>query len=103
MCGARPVLVDNNERFTIDVAHIEKAITPRTKAILPVHLSGCPADMPAIMTIAKKHRLKVIEDAAQAILAAITIPIQVGGGIRSMAQVARYLDRLQDGVAILVG
>ena len=71
MCGATPVFVDNNERYTMDVSKIEKAITPRTKAIMPVHLSGCPADMPEIMRIAKKHNLKVIEDAAQAILAAI--------------------------------
>ena len=71
MCGATPVFVDNNEQFTMDVSKIEDAITPRTKAILPVHLSGCPADMPAIMKIAEKHGLKVIEDAAQAILASI--------------------------------
>lgn len=71
MCGATPVYVDNNERYTIDIDKIEAAITPKTKAILPVHLSGCPADMPAIMAIAEKHGLKVIEDAAQAILASI--------------------------------
>ena len=71
MCGATPVFVDNNERYTIDVDKIEKAITPRTKAIMPVHLSGCPADMPEIARIAKKHNIKIIEDAAQAILASI--------------------------------
>jgi dTDP-4-amino-4,6-dideoxygalactose transaminase len=65
--GARPVLVDIDPRsFTIDPAHIEAAITPRTKAILPVHLYGQPADMDPIMDIARKHRLVVIEDAAQA-------------------------------------
>jgi dTDP-3-amino-2,3,6-trideoxy-4-keto-D-glucose/dTDP-3-amino-3,4,6-trideoxy-alpha-D-glucose/dTDP-2,6-dideoxy-D-kanosamine transaminase len=71
MAGATPVFVDNNEEYTIDVTKIEAAITPKTKAILPVHLSGCPADMPAIMQIADRHNIKVIEDAAQAILASI--------------------------------
>ena len=69
--GARPVFVDNGEDFTIDVNRIEDAITPRTKAIMPVHLTGCPADMPAIMEIARRRNLMVVEDAAQAILAAI--------------------------------
>lgn len=71
MTGARPVFVDNNEEYTIDVNKIEAAITPKTKAIVPVHLTGCPADMPSIMEIAKKHNLIVVEDAAQSILAAI--------------------------------
>lgn len=71
MTGARPVFVDNNQEYTIDVDKIEQAITPRTKAILPVHLTGCPADMPRIMEIAKRHKLLVVEDAAQAILAKI--------------------------------
>jgi len=71
MAGATPVFVDNNEEYTIDVTKIEAAITPNTKAIIPVHLSGCPADMPAVMEIAKKHDLLVVEDAAQAILAAV--------------------------------
>ena len=55
MTGARPVFVDNNEEHTIDVTKIEAAITKKTKAIMPVHLSGTPADMPAVMTIAKRH------------------------------------------------
>jgi len=71
MAGARPVFVDNNEEYTIDVAKIENAVTPRTKAIMPVHLTGCPADMPTIMQIAERHNLIVVEDAAQAILASI--------------------------------
>lgn len=71
MTGATPVFVDNNKEYTIDVDLIEKAITPKTKAILPVHLSGIPADMPRIMEIANKHNLLVVEDAAQAILASI--------------------------------
>jgi len=65
--GARPVLVDIDPRsFTIDPAAIEAAVTPRTKAILPVHLYGQPADMDPIMEIARRHNLVVIEDAAQA-------------------------------------
>jgi dTDP-4-amino-4,6-dideoxygalactose transaminase len=65
--GARPVLVDIDSRsFTMDPTAIEAAITPRTKAILPVHLYGQPADMDPIMEVARRHGLVVIEDAAQA-------------------------------------
>jgi dTDP-4-amino-4,6-dideoxygalactose transaminase len=65
--GARPVLVDiDPSTFTIDPNRIEQAITPKTKAILPVHLYGHPADMDPIVAIAKRRGLKVIEDAAQA-------------------------------------
>ena len=65
--GARPVLVDIDPRsFTMDPATIEAAITPRTKAILPVHLYGQSADMDPIMEVARRHGLVVIEDAAQA-------------------------------------
>ena len=71
MTGARPVFVDNNDEYNIDAGRIESAITPRTKCILPVHLTGNPADMPSIMEIAQRHNLAVIEDAAQAILASI--------------------------------
>lgn len=63
--GATPVYVDVCDDQNIDVSKIESAITPRTKAIMPVHWSGRIANMDAIMAIAKKHNLIVIEDAAQ--------------------------------------
>jgi dTDP-4-amino-4,6-dideoxygalactose transaminase len=65
--GARPVLVDvDPETLTMDPAGIEAAITPRTKAVLPVHFHGRLADMEPILAIARSHGLRVIEDAAQA-------------------------------------
>ncbi len=65
--GATPVLVDIDlDSYNLDPARIEPAITERTKAILPVHLYGRPADMDPILVIAERHNLKVIEDAAQA-------------------------------------
>ncbi len=65
--GATPVLVDVEPRhLTMDPAKIEAAITTRTKAIMPVHLFGHPADMTPILAIARRHGLRVIEDAAQA-------------------------------------
>jgi dTDP-4-amino-4,6-dideoxygalactose transaminase len=70
----KPVLVEvNPDTFTIDPAAIEAAITPKTKAIVPVHLFGQAADMEAIMKIAAKHGLHVIEDNAQATGADITL------------------------------
>jgi dTDP-4-amino-4,6-dideoxygalactose transaminase len=66
--GAKPVYVDIDPKtYNIDPAAIRKAITPRTKAIIPVHLYGQSADMDAIMKIAREHGLRVIEDACQAI------------------------------------
>lgn len=63
---ARPVFVDIEPTyFTMDPAKIERAVTPRTKAIVPVHLYGQPADMDAIRDVADRHRLIVIEDACQ--------------------------------------
>ncbi|MDY6783416.1 MAG: DegT/DnrJ/EryC1/StrS family aminotransferase [Cyanobacteriota bacterium] len=67
MTGATPVFVDNDEGYTIDPSKIEAAITPRTKAVLPVHYTGNVADMPAVMEIAQKHNLLVVEDACQSI------------------------------------
>ena len=70
--GAMPVFVDiDPATYQMDPAKIEAKITPRTKAIMPVHILGLPADMDKIMAIAKKHNLIVIEDACQAHLAEI--------------------------------
>ncbi|MRR05855.1 MAG: DegT/DnrJ/EryC1/StrS family aminotransferase [Deltaproteobacteria bacterium] len=67
MCGARPVFVDVDEQsYTMNAAMLENAVTPRTKAVIPVHLFGQPADMDPIIEFAEKHRLHVIEDACQA-------------------------------------
>lgn len=72
LTGATPVFVDIDPRtFNIDPAAIEAAITPRTKAIQPVHLYGQPAAMKEIMDIAKRHNLLVVEDAAQAHMASL--------------------------------
>lgn len=66
--GAKPVFVDiEADTFNIDPNQIEAAVTPRTKAILPVHLYGYPCNMDAIMAIAQKHGLVIIEDACQAV------------------------------------
>jgi perosamine synthetase len=72
LTGARPVFVDVDEAtFNVDVAQIEAAITPRTRAIMPVSLYGQPADLPAIAEIAERRGLALVEDAAQSHGAAI--------------------------------
>jgi len=77
-CGAKPVFVDIDPKtFNIDPSKIEKAITKRTKAIIPVHLFGQMADMPEIMRIAKKYKLSVVEDAAQAVSAKINFQFPI--------------------------
>ncbi len=66
--GAKPVFADIDPRtFNVDPAEVAKKVTPRTKAVMPVHLFGQPCDMDPINDIARKHGLKVVEDAAQAI------------------------------------
>lgn len=65
--GARPVFVDVDEQYAIDEHLIEAAVTPRTKALLPVYWAGLPPAMPAIMEIARRHDLCVIEDACPAV------------------------------------
>lgn len=68
LTGATPVLVDvQKDDFNIDSARVEAAITTRTRAIVPVHVSGRAANMPLVMAIAEKNRLHVIEDAAEAL------------------------------------
>ncbi len=67
-CGARPVFVDvEPDTLNIDAAAIERAVTPRTKALIPVDFAGQPCDLDAVMAIGARHRLPVIEDAAHAI------------------------------------
>ena len=69
--GAKPILVDVKDDFNIDCDQIERAITKKTKAIMPVHLNGLIADMDKIKKIANHHKVKIIEDSAQAILSKI--------------------------------
>jgi dTDP-4-amino-4,6-dideoxygalactose transaminase len=72
--GATPVFVDVDPlTMNMDVGQLPQALSPRTKAIMPVHLFGLPADMPAIMAFAQTHGLKVIEDCAQAIGASVVM------------------------------
>ena len=66
-CGATPILVDIGDDYNMNVDLVEEAITPRTKAIMPVHLNGRVCDMEKLMKIASKHNLLVIEDSAQAL------------------------------------
>jgi dTDP-4-amino-4,6-dideoxygalactose transaminase len=66
-CGATPILVDVKEDMNMDVEQVEQKISPKTKAIMPVHLNGRLCDMEKLMKIADEHNLIVIEDAAQAL------------------------------------
>ena len=69
LAGATPVFADVREDFNIDPEQIRKVISPKTKAIIPVHLTGRPADLDAILSIAHEYHLAVIEDCAQAVCA----------------------------------
>src|SRR5687768_6055470 len=65
-CGAMPIPVEPDEKtFNIAPTLIEQAITPRTKVVIPVHLYGQPADLDSILAVARRHGLRVLEDAAQ--------------------------------------
>jgi len=87
--GANPVFVDiDPETFNIDPEKIEAALTPRTKAIVPVHFAGLACDMDAILDIAKKHGLRVIEDAAHALPA--TCKGKLIGSLKSDATVYSF-------------
>jgi dTDP-4-amino-4,6-dideoxygalactose transaminase len=105
MAGARPVFADiDPERLTLDPRAAAAAVTPRTRAILPVHLYGQPADMPAIMDVASRHALAVVEDCCQAHLATCA-----GRPVGSFGAAAAYsfyptknLGALGDGGAITV-
>ncbi|HET7696445.1 MAG TPA: DegT/DnrJ/EryC1/StrS family aminotransferase [Vicinamibacterales bacterium] len=105
MTGARPVFADiDPDRLTIDPRAAEAAVTPRTRALLPVHLYGQPADMPALMQVAERHRLLVVEDCCQAHLAACA-----GRPVGSFGAAAAYsfyptknLGALGDGGAVTV-
>lgn len=66
-CGATPVFVECEENGNIDIHRIEEKITPKTKAIFPVHIYGHPCDMDVVCAVAKKHNLFVVEDAAEAL------------------------------------
>jgi len=69
--GAKPVFVDCDDTFCMDVSRLDRAVTSRTKAIVPVHLTGYLTDMRRLMPIAEKHNLTVIEDACQSILGSL--------------------------------
>lgn len=81
LTGATPVFVDiESDYFSIDASAVEAAITPRTKAIMPVHLYGHPSDLAALKAIADKHGLQIYEDAAQAHAASVDgIPVGAWG------------------------
>ncbi len=66
--GAKIVFVDCDDTFCLDVSQLEQAITPRTKAIIPVHLTGDAAEMPRIVQLARKHKLRIIEDGCQSLM-----------------------------------
>ena len=103
MAGARPVFADiDPERLTIDPAAAAAAVTSRTRAIIPVHLYGQPADMPAIHAVAARHGLAVVEDACQAHLATCAgTPVGRGSAITAYSfYPTKNLGALGDGGAV---
>ena len=83
-CGAKVVFADSREdEPNLDATKLEALITPRTKVIVPVHYAGCACDMDAIMAIAEKHGLLVVEDAAQAVDSWYEVEKRGGGGQRN--------------------
>lgn len=92
-CNLKPILVDVDPNYyAIDPDLIERAITPRTRCIIPVHPFGQPADMPAIMQIAKKHNLRVIEDSCEAMRANIQYsPVGSWGDIGCFSMYVAHL------------
>jgi dTDP-4-amino-4,6-dideoxygalactose transaminase len=106
--GARPVFVDvDPETLNLDPAAVARAVTPRTKALLPVHLYGHPADMEPILGVAREHDLAVVEDACQAHGALYRgRPVGILGGERGVGALSFYptknLGAFGDGGALLV-
>src|SRR5262245_35057262 len=80
--GARPVFVDvEPDTLNLDPARLQAALTERSRALVPVHMAGHPAELPAILEFAERHHLRVTEDAAHALEAAI-IPAHTNGALR---------------------
>lgn len=101
--GARPVFVDiERASLNLDPAKIEAAITPRTRAVIPVHVGGAPADMDGILEVARRHGLAVIEDAAQAPLASWRgRPVGTLGDVGSFSfQASKNLNSGEGGVVV---
>jgi len=106
MAGARPVFADiDPDRLTLDPGAVEAIVSPRTRALLPVHLYGQPADLPALVAIAERHHLALVEDCCQAHLATCG-----GTPVGTFGQAAAYsfyptknLGALGDGGAITTG
>jgi len=106
MAGAEPVFADvEQERLTLDPIAAEDAITPRTAALLPVHLYGQPADMPRLAALARKRGLALVEDCCQAHLATSgTVPVGTFGAAGAFSfYPTKNLGALGDGGAIVTG
>lgn len=104
--GARPVFADiDSRRFTLDPAAAEAAITPRTRAVLPVHLYGQPADLPALADLCARHNLALVEDCCQAHLATCRgKPVGTWGVAGAFSfYPTKNLGALGDGGAIITG